>query len=663
MRRQLRRLLVGTDAWLWWCAAFFFGLRATALFLHFLGPSPYGGALVGNPWRFIPYAVALEAGFLGGIALLYGLLASLLRLRESTRRILFLALAAAYLSFAQFDLEVMRWMGEHVTLSYLSNYVRPSDGMIGKLILSDLLFSSIGLSLVFAPWGLAVWLYHRRWSGFFGLRRTLAGLVVCALLAAGAAMHHLSAKRLRRICPVGVSLGISVASELLGLDRPRNAVRARSDLVGYLASGTLPNEIDPRPLRLRYPLAHAEGPGRIEPARWKTLPMDRKPNVVLVIMETWRAWNTGLTDDSTVKSSSPELDALIRREAFYFPYAQAGGFPSVEGFIGIHLGIWTHPRKIIICNHASIGSQSWTEVLRDAGYRSEILLGTDPSFSNILPWCRRFYDHTIHEPKVVDDGPLVDTLLQHYRHLASKKDSPFLLATWTSSTHPPYLVPGVAPAATDRERFKQSLHYSTRMIAAFIDSLKALPEWSRTLVVLVGDHAQPDRDGPGNTEIASGIGPGHTWVPLAILGGWPHRPAPRRNTEVVPQIDLAPTLLEILDISAPHHFMGRSLLHPWSREFPALRLGTVNLIRQDERLDFQLGSRGEVARRELDRRSIVKFGFLDGPTAPHAIDTSVDVARYSDMINSYARLLDDNQLFPIRPFFAGTYEARSGDRH
>lgn len=658
MRRLRSRLGPGTDVWIWRSSAFLVGLRLLALCLHFLGPSPYGGVLVGNPWRFLPYAVALEAGFLVGISLVYALASSLLRLSERPRRVLFLGLHAAYLSFAQFDLEVVRWMGEHVTLSYLRNYVHPSDGMIGKLVMSDLVFSSIGLLLVFAPWPLVFWLRRQRWRGQVRMRWTLVGIAVCALVAGGAVVHHLSAKRLRRICPVGVSLGGSLVCDLLGLDRPLDPVRARSDLVGYLREGRLPTGVDSTAIRTRYPLWQAGGPGRLPVAAWKAQPMERRPNVVLVIMETWRAWNTGLTDDTAAPVSSPELDDLIRREAYYFPYVQSGGFPSVEGFIGIHLGIWTHPRKIIVCNHASIGAQSWTEVLRDAGYRSEILLGTDPSFSNILPWCRRFYEHTIHEPKGSDDGPLMDTLLRHYRRLADRKDSPFLLATWTSSTHPPYLVPGVEPAATTKERFRQSLRYSTQKVAAFIDSLKTLPEWKRTLVVLVGDHAQPDHGIRSNTEISGGLTPGHTWVPLAILGGWPLRPAPRRNTEVVPQIDLAPTLLEILDISAPHHFMGRSLLHPWSREFPALRLGTVNLIRQDDRVEFRLGS-SEVVRRGTDRRSVVEFGLLEGNHAPVDFDASVDAARYTDMVNSYAQLLDDNQLFPIRSFFAGTYESRA----
>jgi len=652
----------GLDRWFWKAGLVFIALRWVSLCLHFLGLSPYGGLLTSEPERLLFHALFFEAGFLGLLVLLYNGLSKLVGLHGKPAKILFFILASSYLGFAQFDLEVVRWLGEHISLTFLRNYFHKTEGnLLTNLLWSDRYFTGIAACLVLLPWALSPWLYKRTWSGILSLRATGIIVFFCTIFIVGAWFINPSEKRMRRVCPVGISLSNEIMRDILGLDKPQNPLRARADLMCFVRTGKITTQWDQSKNGGDFPFMQKQGPGLLASDEWRQQPLSMRPNIVLIVMESWRAWNTGLVREQGVTGAAPDLDSVIENESYYFPFVQSQGFPSVEGSIGIHLGIWPHPRNIFASSYAAIGSQAWTEILRDNGYRSEIFLGFDPAFSNMLGWYRHWYDRTVFEPKCEQDGPLLDSLVQRYRKLA--QDSlPFVLTTWTNTTHPPYRVPtssGVTPAQEEDARFVQALHYSGHHVVASIDSLKAMPEWSRTIVILVGDHAQPVQKVRQDPSIAGSLTPGHTWVPLAILGGWQGIPAPRRNEEVIPQMDLAPTILEMLNVSAPHHFMGQSLLHPKEREFPCFRFGEVNLVRSNRRLDFRLGNQ-EAAEYRVNRQSNQQFGLLPGHGVgpfPVPMD-SLDIPRYTDMFYSYGLVLDEDRLFPHRTQKIGVYEHR-----
>jgi len=643
------------DSWILKTFLVFAFLRTLSLVLHYFGPSPWGGPLVNSPFRFIFNSICVEIGVILGLVILYRAITSFLGLKGVLLRVPFLLLGILYIAFAQLDLEFVRWLGEHLTISFIHNYFRKTDGhMLGGLLMSDLPSVIAALVQMFAPIPLSIWLVTRKWKGTLSGKAWGVLTLLFLILASSPLWLMPSEKRWRRICPVVVSMGTDLSRQALGLESPRHPKQAYADLISYVQTGKLADKpLDSIP---EYPFYNATGPGKIPVEEFKKLPLNKRPNIIYITFETWRGWKTGLVHDST-KSLTPTLDSIIEHEAYYFPYTHSMGFPSVEGTQNIHLGTWPHFRKIIISNYLNIKWKSLPEVFHDLGYRTEVYVGADPSFSNLTPWFTRWYQYVEYSEQYTQDGPLLDRFTQVLDTINRKQ--PFFLMTWTVTTHPPYTIPaseGIPIATTDEARYDQALQYSEKQIVKLIDHLKKSDLWNNSIIVIVGDHAQPQTDTRSNEDLAGSFTPGHTWVHTAILGGWPGLPKPRRNEETVPSIDIAPTLLELVDASVPNHFMGHSLLHPESREFLSFRMSTVALHHENDRFLFNMFGKSQMWY-ELDKKSKINYGLLEGSTMEKRPEPPYpfDKARYRDMIFAFGELLDQDRIYPRDEREHGTY--------
>jgi hypothetical protein len=647
------------DYWLLRAFLVFSSLRWFSLVLHFFGSSPYGGSLVNSPFRFIFNSLFIETGVILGLVILYRLLTLSVGLRGLALRIPFLIFACMYLAFAQVDLEMVRWLGEHVSLSFVMNYFRKTDGhMLGNILSMDLTATVAAVLQMIFPLGISIWVARAQWKRQVHLRIWTSNVILFVALITSPLWFMQSDKRWRRICPVAMSIGTELGRQALGLEKPKHPQQAYADLIQYAKTGTLAD----KPLNNipEFPFYNPTGPGKLNAAEFAKLPRDKRPNIVYITFETWRGWKTGLVHDSILPSKTPTLDSIIEHEAYYFPYVHSLGFPSVEGTQNIHLGTWPHFRKIVISNYLNIRWKSLPEQFADLGYRTQIFVGADPSFSNLTPWFTRWYQYVEYSESYTQDGPLMDRFIQALDTINRK--TPFYLSTWTVTTHPPYSIPvseGIPIGKTDEERYDQAIVYAEKQIVKLIDHLRKSDLWNNTVIVIVGDHAQPETTARNNTEIAGVFTPGHTWVHAAILGGWSGLPKPKRNEETVTLIDMAPTLLEIVNASVPNHFMGHSLLHPRSQEFLSFRWNTVALQHENDRLLFDMFRKNQTWF-AVDKSNKRDYTLLSGHVM-HKSDVPpfpFDKDRYRDMIFAYGEILDQDRMFPKDNRKRGIYEHR-----
>lgn len=622
-------------------------VRILSLVLHYLGPSPWGGPLVESANRFLGNAIMIELAMILTLVFAFYLFALILHLHGKALRIPFLILAVCYLAFTQFDQEVVRWLGEHTTISFLRNYMQKSDGeMLGMLLSSDLGPTALAGVLMLLGIPLAVWLASRKWNGRIGWTSFIILVLAETTFATSPEWLMPSAPRWRRICPVALSISTEFIRQELGLDKPHHPKQAFADLISYVRSGQLATqELDSIP---EFPLYQSSGPGKLSVEDFKKLPREKQPNIVYITVESWRGWETGLVQDSSMPSNMPLMDSIILNYSYYFPYTHSLGFPSVEGALNEHMGVWPHYNKIVMSTYVNIRWKSVTEILQDYGYRTEFFASTEPSFDNLTPWYIRWYNYTEYSPKYTQDGPLVDRFIQALDTMDRKQ--PFFIHTWTVTTHPPFELPAGIPEpepSTTETRFDRCAQYTDKQLARLIDYLQKSDLWSNTIVIISGDHGNPDREVRQDSEIAGDFNPGHTWIHLAILGGWPGLPKPQRNDRTIPLLDVAPTILDLLDISAPNHFMGKSLLDTTTREFLSFRLGHVAQHLENSRLVFEMESNNATfyPLNKLDKKD---YALLKGhrmvktSNPPYPFDSE----RYQDMIRAYAQLLDEDRMFP-----------------
>jgi hypothetical protein len=110
----------------------------------------------------------------------------------------------------------------------------------------------------------------------------------------------------------------------------------------------------------------------------------------------------------------------------------------------------------------------------------------------------------------------------------------------------------------DRESYDAELAYNDREIGRLVDRLKELGLYDDTALLLTGDHGEEfgehgaSRHGKTLYQPVLHI-PGVLKLARSRLAGV-------RSPLLASNIDMAPTLLDIADIEAPHAFQGRSLL-------------------------------------------------------------------------------------------------------
>ena len=629
--------------------------KTLSVVLHYYSASPWGGPLVLQPDRLLPDTLLIEFGLLSIATLFAALVEKALRTERQTLiwRGLYLASCSLYAIFSQLDQEVVRWLGQHMTLSYIQNYIGARDGQMASRILSgDIFWTSVAAALMALSAVLSYVLWRREARNFapVGARGAIGLLLVSLVFTSAHQWFRPSEKRWRRIRPAVLVIAQDLSVAALGTERPNEPLQAAADLVALARTGAIADA--PAVDEPTFPLWRDDNLGELSRDAFQALPLEERPDIVFIVFETLRGWNTGLVPHPSLEEGSPELNRILRAQATYFPYMHSAGFPSVEGCMGMHLGVWPHFRKIFLSDYGHIRSQGFPEVLREFGYETSALLGADPSFSNFTPWIERWYGQWEYNPEVHHDGPLVDRFIERYEE--SKGDQPRLMMMWTATTHPPYDVPedeGVVAAEDSEGRFLQALHYSDRHIARLLDYLRASEDWSRTIVVVVGDHAQPTPEQWLMADTIGNLTPGNTWTVFGITGGWHGLPSPHEVDTPVSHLDIAPTLLSLLNIRAGNHFMGRDLLREGAdldgRPVVSFRYGDVSWQQGDERILFRLDS-DAILRSSFDRRDALQYGALPGAEilSQAGAPDQWPVERWRDAIRYYGTLLDENRLMP-----------------
>lgn len=567
----------GGRFWFVWGALLWLGRALLLLWLYF-APAPDGGPLVTDWTRFLPHSLVAEAGVVAAFAFLGMLLDRVLPGRgRSLLRWTATAAGILYLVAAHFDAELMRWMGQHLTLSWIETYLRGSleTSFVMRILGASAGIFWLGFALTYAS-SLLLAEWTRRASSFArpGFVAVAVAFAVAATGLSSKWWFGKSAMRWRRIQPVVLGLANDAAYRFAHARPPAHY----DEGLRWLASSGRPGAA---PASARYPFWHAEPSEDSSMAAFRARPEAERPDVVLLVIETLRGWSVDVRDPSAC-ADLPRLCALAR-EGVFFPHAQSGGYPSIEGFAATQLGIWAHPNMALLVDRPATRVRALPEILARAGYYRVALTAADPGFDNITPWLSRWYDFWEYDASRNADHLIADRFA---RLLGEVPASRPLFALWMStSTHTPYTLPlEFGPDPGDpAARYRRALAYMDSSVGIVLDALRDGPRRRPAIVIVVGDHAMPnphlfralDQDGIPSQ--------GQTWTAMWLSG--PGVPRGEVRARPVSQVDIAPTVLSLLDLKASNHFMGTSLLSTPAPEDPR----AVSCTEGPRALAFRLG--------------------------------------------------------------------------
>ena len=289
-----------------------------------------------------------------------------------------------------------------------------------------------------------------------------------------------------------------------------------------------------------------------------------KPNVVVMILESYgREYIGAFNKKSNIpnyKTHAPFLDSLSQH-SMIFTNAYANGRQSIHGMSSILAGIPAFKDAFTSSPYPKQKIESLVSTLKSVGYNTSFFHGAANGsmgflgFGNILG-IDKYYGRTEFNDDSQFDGfwgIWDEPFLQFMKNTLDKQKTPFLSTVFTVSSHEPYIIP---------EKYKNRFHegeilmhkcaeYTDYALKRFFDEAKKQSWFSNTIFVLVADH--------GNLiyydEYSKPIN--RFAVPIIIYK--PNSKYVGVDEDLAQQIDIYPTILDMIGYQKPFRSWGRSL--------------------------------------------------------------------------------------------------------
>lgn len=357
--------------------------------------------------------------------------------------------------------------------------------------------------------------------------------------------------------------GDAYADELAGNGLFSLAAAMRRNELDYARwYATLPQEEADEVLRTlhveRLPLSAEDSPSAMDDPPHDKSPFTRRPrNVVLVTIESLSAEYVGAYGSKD--GLTPELDR-IAAEGLRFANVYATGTRTVRGLEALSLGTPPVPGQAIVRRTNNNNLSTVGEILAPQGVVPMFIYGGYGYFDNMNSYFRG-NDYVIVDrtdfPKdsivfenvwgVADESLHANALIAMNRKAAEGK--PFFAQIMTTSNHRPYTYPDGRIDIPSPGGRHGAVKYTDWAIGQFIREAKKQPWFADTLFVFVADHC---------ASVA-----GRTRLPVAkyripLIFYAPDMLPPGEFTDRLSQIDLAPTLLEVMGKNGDDHFFGRA---------------------------------------------------------------------------------------------------------
>lgn len=386
-----------------------------------------------------------------------------------------------------------------------------------------------------------------------------------------------------------------------------------------------------------------------------------RPNVVVIMMESYSAEYLGKTAPDG-QPYTPTLNGLVAR-GLSAPRFYGNSIQTCHGHFATLCSLApSYRRKEAYINPLSL--ECLPSVLRQHGYTTSLYAGDESEhFDGIDEFGVRLGFDETHTAAPAAISPeeqahvwgwgLQDDYFFAWalRNVIARRDPsrPFFVALAPVSNHYPFNeergradMPGEPTKA--RAAYTASLRASDKRLARFFEILEEKDLAKSTLVVVTGDHSFP-ADEHGSHWNERGFYEESFRVPLAIV--WPGHLPVRALDGAFSQIDIAPTVLDLVGVHEDLPFVGRSMLAPGPRFVPLVQpydgqyLGAVAWPWKYR----EHGLTGEVR----------MFDLAADPTESHPLPTSAApqdvVARLQadvDRIHLNQALLQSNQIWKPR---------------
>lgn len=281
-------------------------------------------------------------------------------------------------------------------------------------------------------------------------------------------------------------------------------------------------------------------------------------NLVIILEESLGARFVGSLGG---KPLTPNLDRLAQ-QGWMFDQLYATGTRSVRGIEAVITGFTPTPaRAVVKLDKSQTGFFTIAQLLRQQHYSTSFIYGGEGHFDNMASFFlgngfEKIIDQRDYtQPEFVgswgvSDEDLFNRAHQEFEYL-SKSDQPFFSLVFSSSNHDPFEFPDnrIELYEQPKQTRNNAAKYADYALGRFFEQAQQSDYWQDTLFLVVADHDSRVY-GPELVPVKN------FRVPGLILG---QGITPQRDTRLVSQIDLAPTLLSLMGIDSDNPMLGRDL--------------------------------------------------------------------------------------------------------
>lgn len=287
---------------------------------------------------------------------------------------------------------------------------------------------------------------------------------------------------------------------------------------------------------------------------------EKKYNIIFVTIESMSA--EFMQAFGNQENITPNLDALAKK-GLLFTNLKATGTRTIRGLEALSLSIAPTPGNSIIRRQNNEDLFNISSPLIERGYQAKFLYGGDGYFDNMNYFFGNNGFEIVDRPKfsadeitfsnawgVADEDLFKKTIKEADKSYAANK--PFLNFVMTTSNHRPFTYPQDKIDIAPKTGRNGAVKYSDYAIGKLIEEARQKPWFDNTIFVFVADHCAGSA---GNTEVP-------LWryqIPAIFYA--PKIIKPRFFEKNISQIDLAPTLMGILNLGYKSKFFGTDVLN------------------------------------------------------------------------------------------------------
>ena len=298
----------------------------------------------------------------------------------------------------------------------------------------------------------------------------------------------------------------------------------------------------------------------------------QKKNVVILIVESFGreyigAFNHGL-DNGQYKGYTPNVDKLIAK-SMVFKYSFCNGRKSIDGMPSVLCGIPMFVEPFVLTSASMNNYTSIAGQLDKEGYQTSFFHGANRGSMGFMAFANKtgFKEYFGRQDYASDSrfggeadfdghwGIWDEPFLQYWCTKIGEMKQPFMTACFTVSSHTPYVVPQKYKNVYREEGLPihKCIRYTDMAIGKFFERASKQPWYKNTIFVLTSDHTNISDHHEYQTDIGGFSSPVIIFDPSGEI-------TPGMRNGIAQQIDIMPTLLDILGYDKPFLSFGCDLM-------------------------------------------------------------------------------------------------------